>query len=96
MAIKILMRYKENNTHGACSVVNMAAMNNTKTCKRAEHNENGMVSMVRYRSPLERMTLVPKRAGTLQPKPMSNITKLRPSMPNFDIRASIKNAALER
>ena len=47
MAIKMLMRYKENKTHGACSVVNMAAMNSTNTCKRAEHRENGMVSMVK-------------------------------------------------
>ncbi len=43
-----------------------------------------------------RITRVPMRAGTLQPKPMSSITKARPSSPSRAMNASVRNAARER
>ena len=92
----MLATYSENKTNGAACAVNKAAIKNTNTCMRAEHNENGIINMVKSRNPRERMTLVPIKAGTLQPNPINSITKLRPSKPKRDMSASIRNAALER
>ena len=52
--------------------------------------------MVNKRILRERITRVPIRAGTLQPKPINTMTNPRPSKPSFDIRASIKNAARDK
>ena len=55
-----------------------------------------MIIIVSRRRPRERITRVPITAGTLQPKPISIITKPRPSSPSFAISASIRNAARDR
>ena len=73
-----------------------APMKTTNPGSPAEHSERGITSMVRSRRPRERMTRVPMSAGTLQPNPIRIMTKLRPSRPNFDISASIRNAARDR
>ena len=52
--------------------------------------------MVSKRNPLERITRVPIKAGTLQPKPINCITNERPSNPSFDMKASIRKAARAR
>ncbi len=54
------------------------------------------MSIVSRRSPRERMTRVPISAGTLQPNPMSWITKARPSSPRRDMNASMRKAARDR
>jgi hypothetical protein len=69
---------------------------NRNTFNRAEHKENGITNIDSIRKPCDRITRVPKIAGTLQPKPISDITNDRPSNPNLSIKASIKNAALDR
>ena len=66
------------------------------TCNLAEHSDKGMTSMVSKRMGLERIMRVPMSAGTLQPKPISIMTKPRPSRPILAIRASIKNAARDK
>jgi hypothetical protein len=55
-----------------------------------------MMSMVSRRKPRERITRVPMSAGTLQPKPISSMTKPRPSKPMRDIRLSVRKAAREK
>ena len=96
MALAKLSRYRLNSTSAAWCGANSAAVMKMNTCSRAEHSENGMVTMVSRRSARERMTRVPISAGTLQPKPISSITKLRPSSPIFAISASIRKAARDR
>jgi hypothetical protein len=59
------------------------------TFSRAEHKEKGITSMESIRNPGERITLVPIIAGTLQPNPINDMTKERPSNPNRSIKASI-------
>ncbi len=95
-AVRKLIAYSANRTSGAFAVANSAVVRNTNTCKRAEHSENGMTSMVNSRSPRERITRVPISAGTLQPKPISSITNPRPSNPSRAISASIKKAMRDR
>ena len=95
-AVAKLNRYRLNKTIGAACAVKIAVIRKRKTCSRAEHKENGIINIVSRRKERERMMRVPIKAGTLQPKPMSNMTKLRPSSPNRAIKASIKNAARER
>ena len=63
---------------------------NRKTFRRAEHSEKGMISIESNRSPRSRITRVPMIAGTLQPKPISESTKERPSSPSRSMKASIK------
>ncbi len=96
MAAAKLNRYRLNSTSGAALGENSAAVMNTNTCRRAEHSENGITSMVSRRSERERITRVPISAGTLQPKPISSMTKPRPSSPILAISASIRNAARDR
>ena len=55
-----------------------------------------MTNMVSKRNERERIMRVPIKAGTLQPKPMSSMTKLRPSNPILAMIASIKNAARDK
>ena len=69
---------------------------NRNTFSRAEQREKGITNMVRILKPLERITRVPRIAGTLQPNPINESTKERPSMPSRSISASIRKAARER
>ncbi len=90
MAATKLKTYKEKRATAPWEAGKTAAKIKTKTCKRAEQREKGMMNMVNQRRAWERITRVPIKAGTLQPKPIICITKLRPSNPNRAINASIK------
>ena len=63
---------------------------NRNTFRRAEQSEKGITSIDSSRRPRSRITLVPRIAGTLQPKPISESTKLRPSSPSRSMKASIR------
>ena len=73
---------------------NSAAMKNRNTCRRADKrrdHQHGEPARLR-----ERITRVPISAGTLQPKPIKSITKLRPSSPIRAISASMRKAARDK
>ncbi len=91
-----LTAYRLASTSGAAWREKNAAARNTSTCSRAEHRENGIASIDSSRDPRERSTRVPMIAGTLQPRPISCMTKARPSRPSRDIQRSIRKAMRTR